>query len=110
MSERPHENLEKAHIKAEKQAGRLLKIAQKLSRVELREFTNYLHSPWRIVWSNFLAGTARGLGFLVGAAIVLAVIGYLLKNILSKVPIVGDFFQAVEIWIEQALQNTSNFS
>jgi len=70
---------------------------------ELEEFRNYLHSPWRIIWANFLAGTMRGLGFLLGAAIVLAVLGFILKSVLVNIPIVGDFFEAVNEWIRNTL-------
>ena len=52
-----------------------IKFLEKLKRVELQEFTNYLHSPWRILWANFLAGTARGLGFILGVALVLTIVG-----------------------------------
>lgn len=79
------------------------KILEKLKRVELQEFTNYLHSPWRVLWANFLAGTARGLGFLLGVTLVLTVVGFMLTKVLSHVPLVGDFFQALNVWIQSAL-------
>lgn len=76
------------------------RILEKLKRVELQEFTNYLSSPWRVLWANFLAGTARGLGFIFGVAIVLTAAGFILTKILSQIPIVGEFFQAVNVWIQ----------
>ena len=72
---------------------------------ELKEFHDYLSSPWRIMWTNFLAGTMRGLGFLIGAAFVLAIIGYVLKELLVNIPIVGDFFKAINEWIQATLTN-----
>ncbi len=78
-------------------------ILEKLKRVELQEFTNYLHSPWRILWANFLAGTARGLGFIIGVAVVVTVVGFIVSRILSHIPVVGEFFQAVNFWIQQAI-------
>ena len=85
---------------------KLEQIINKLRRVELQEFTNYLHSPWRIFWANFLAGTSRGLGFLFGVAIVLTIIGFLMTKILTQIPVVGDFFQAINLWIQETLQRT----
>lgn len=79
------------------------KTIEKLKRIELQEFTNYLSSPWRIIWANFLAGTARGLGFLLGAALIITIAGLILTNILSQIPFVGEFFQAIDIWIKDAL-------
>jgi len=98
--------IEKANGEALKQASRLEKIAGELQKIELQQITNYLQSPWRIIWVNFLAGTFRGLGFLIGAALVLAIIGFVLTNVLAQAPIVGDFFEAVRIWIQQALEQT----
>lgn len=99
---------EKILIKEEKKiAGSIKKLEQiinKLRRVELQEFTNYLHSPWRIFWANFLAGTSRGLGFLLGVALVLAIIGFIMTKILTQIPVVGDFFQAINLWIQETLK------
>ncbi|PIQ77486.1 hypothetical protein COV82_04175 [Candidatus Peregrinibacteria bacterium CG11_big_fil_rev_8_21_14_0_20_46_8] len=99
---------EKVAEKTLKEATRLEKIAGQLQKIELQQITNYLQSPWRIIWVNFLAGTFRGLGFLVGAALVLTLIGFVLTNILSEAPIVGDFFEVVRIWIEDAIEQTQN--
>lgn len=84
------------------------KILQKLKRVELQEFTHYLSSPWRILWANFLAGTARGLGFILGVALVLTAVGFITTKVLSQIPIVGEFFQAVYIWIQGAVNEAKN--
>ena len=71
---------------------------------QVDEFHDYLSSPWRIMWANFLAGTMRGLGFLLGAALVIALMGFILKEVLSNIPMVGDFFKALNEWIEHTLQ------
>jgi len=84
------------------------KTIEKLKRIELQEFTNYLSSPWRIIWANFLAGTARGLGFLIGAALIITIAGVVLTKFLSQIPFVGDFFQAIDIWIKDALAQVKN--
>lgn len=89
--------------KTEREVRKMDKILEKLKRVELQEFTNYLSTPWRIFWANFLAGTARGLGFILGVAIVLTVVGFTVTKVLSQIPIVGEFFQAVNVWIQNAI-------
>lgn len=90
--------------KTEKEVRKMDKILEKLKRVELQEFTNYLHSPWRIFWANFLAGTARGLGFLIGAALIITIVGFLITKILGNIPLVGEFFQAMNVWIQNAIE------
>ncbi|PIR20712.1 MAG: hypothetical protein COV45_03935 [Deltaproteobacteria bacterium CG11_big_fil_rev_8_21_14_0_20_47_16] len=72
---------------------------------ELDEFRNYLDKPWRVVWINFLAGTARGLGFWLGAAAVITISGFVLKKYLTHLPIAGEFFQAVQRWIEISIRH-----
>ena len=81
-------------------------ILEKLKRIELQEFTNYLHSPWRIMWANFLAGTSRGLGFIIGVSLVITLVGFVLTRVLSHMPFVGDFFTAVNIWIQSVVGQT----
>ncbi|MBI2638600.1 hypothetical protein HYW83_03350 [Candidatus Peregrinibacteria bacterium] len=93
--------------KTEREVRKMDKILEKLKKVELQEFTNYLHSPWRIFWANFLAGTARGLGFLIGATLIITVIGLLITKILGNIPLVGEFFQAVNVWIQHALKQST---
>ncbi len=72
---------------------------------ELEEFITYLRRPRRIFWTNFLAGTARGLGFWLGAAAVITISVFVTKHYLSHVPMVGQFFQALGQWIEQTIHH-----
>jgi len=67
------------------------------------DYMRYLESNKKIFWSNFWAGLARGVGFFIGATVVVAIGLYVLKNILVNAPFVGDFFQAMEIWIDENL-------
>ena len=89
----------------EKQHKQLLKAFETFRKVELREFRDYLAAPKKIFFANFLAGTARGLGFFFGAAIVVAGVSYLLKEIFANIPVIGDLSMALETWIEQTLQS-----
>lgn len=89
--------------KTEREVKKMDRILEKLKRIELQEFTNYLHSPWRILWANFLAGTSRGLGFIIGVALILSIVGFVMTKILIQIPFVGDFFQAINIWIQEVV-------
>ncbi|MCF7845938.1 MAG: DUF5665 domain-containing protein [Candidatus Peribacteraceae bacterium] len=71
------------------------RVAEKVSATGLDDFVRYLRSPWRILWSNFLAGIFRGLGFVIGATVVLAISVYVLVQVLGNLPWVGEFFQWV---------------
>ncbi|EKD63978.1 MAG: hypothetical protein ACD_51C00115G0005 [uncultured bacterium] len=71
----------------------------------LTDFVRYYSSPWKIFFSNFLAGTAYGLGFIIGAALLVTIIAYILGNVLANVPIVGQFFAWLNDWLATNLQS-----
>lgn len=89
--------------KPEHHPKHLVKAFENFRKIELQEFRDYLRSPLKIFWANFLAGTARGLGFLLGAAIVVTLATYVLKELLGNIPIIGDLALALETWIEETL-------
>ncbi|MBC7503410.1 UbiA prenyltransferase family protein [Candidatus Gracilibacteria bacterium] len=63
----------------------------------LDEFIEYIRSPWKMLWPNFVAGIARGFGALVGATIVIGIIGWTLA-ILIDLPLIG---QRLEPYVHQ---------
>lgn len=54
----------------------------------LEEFIDYIRSPWKMLWPNFVAGIARGFGALVGATIVIGLVGWSLAIIID-LPLIG---------------------
>lgn len=54
----------------------------------LEEFIDYIRSPWKMLWPNFVAGVARWFGALVGATIVIAIIWWSLTLIID-LPLIG---------------------
>jgi Domain of unknown function (DUF5665) len=52
-----------------------------LQASELAALSELLHSRWKMLWVNFLAGLARGVGFFLGASLV----GALLLGMLATV-------------------------
>ncbi len=59
-----------------------------IGAVWLEEFIDYIRSPWKMLWPNFIAGVARGFGALVGATIVIGLIGWSLTVIID-LPLIG---------------------
>ncbi|MDP4008092.1 MAG: DUF5665 domain-containing protein [Candidatus Peregrinibacteria bacterium] len=72
----------------------LNKAARKIEKAGLRDYVNFLSSPWRVFGVNFLVGTARGLGLIIGVSMVIAIVGYVITKILVDLPIVGEFFSS----------------
>lgn len=84
------------------------KMAENLGEAGLAEFVAYLRSPWRIIWTNLIAGIFRGLGFVIGATVVLAFVIYALVQVLGALPWVGDWFRSAGLFlqdIQDAAQN-----
>lgn len=86
----------------EKRAERL----EKFKRGDVKEYNDYLSSPWRIVWTNFFAGAARGLGLVLGVALVVTIITFVISKFLSQIPVVGEFFSAINMWIQDTLRQS----
>ena len=64
---------------------------------DFQEYVNFLRSPKRTFFFNFLRGTGFGLGTILGTAIILAIILYIF-NLFIGIPVLGD-------WIRYVLQN-----
>lgn len=75
-------NIDKKNLTPE-QIEQLENIISGISSAWLEEFMEYIRSPWRMIWPNFIAGVARGVGALVGAAVVIALIGWILSKMIS---------------------------
>ncbi len=76
------------------------KHLKKLREKELELFTQYYDHPAKLFFRNFLMGTAKGLGFFVGAALVITLLAWILSHFLVNVPFIGDFFEAAASWLE----------
>jgi len=78
-----------------------------LSSEEMQEYFRYLASVRTIFWTNFLAGTARGLGFVIGTVVVLALVTFIVSQVLSEIPWVGEMFRWMDDWLKQNIDSYS---
>ena len=86
------------------------KVAEKLGRAGLEDLVRYLRSPWRVMWSNFLARIFRGLGFLVGATVILTVVVFVLVKVLGNLPWVGEWFARTGEWFQVVQMGAENLA
>ena len=87
----------------------ILKIEWLIDAIEstgLDEFMEYIRSPWKMLWPNFVAGVARGFGALVGVTIVIAIIGWTL-SLLIDLPLIGS---RIEPYIHQVQTEFSKYT
>jgi hypothetical protein len=61
----------------------LTALVDAIESLGLEEFIDYIKSPWKLLWPNFVAGIARGFGALVGATIVIALVGWFLSTLID---------------------------
>jgi hypothetical protein len=70
------------------------------------EYLEYLQSGKRIMWLNFKAGVAKGLGLTVGMTVVLGIFVWVL-TMLVDLPIVGEYFLEAEQFLTEYADNTN---
>lgn len=80
-----------------KERGQVEGVIDAIEAAGLEEFIEYIRSPWKMLWPNFVAGVARGFGALVWATIVIGLVGWML-TILIDLPLVG---QRLEPYVNQ---------
>ncbi len=73
-----------------REVDRLAKIVE---RMNLGDYVGLLQKPGRLLWLNFVAGTARGLGAILGATVLVSLIVAIAHRLIaSHLPGVGNFF------------------
>ncbi len=70
------------------------------------DFLQYLKSPWRIFWSNFLAGISRGFGIVIGMSVVLGLAIWIIAQMVN-LPLVGEYFEKAQSYINQYVEQTN---
>ncbi|KUO52460.1 MAG: hypothetical protein APF76_05350 [Desulfitibacter sp. BRH_c19] len=70
---------------------KLSNLAYILEKAQIREYVSLLENPKKLLYMNFLAGVARGLGMAVGFTLLGALVIYFLqKMVLLNLPFIGD--------------------
>lgn len=90
---------------SEEELSRLAKITEELTRTmektRIAEYVDYLEHPFKLLWTNFLIGVARGLGGTIGLALVVGVLLFLVQElIMLNLPGISDFIADFIIMIQ----------
>ena len=70
------------------------------------DFLEYLQSGKRIMWINFKAGIAKGLGITLGMTVVLGALIWTL-TLLVDLPLVGEYFVDAKQYVTEYAENTN---
>jgi len=87
----------------EKDLKKLERRFEKLRDREMEFYMEYLKSPWKLFTRSFLVGTAKGLGFFLGSAIIIALLSFILTKLLGDIPGFGEFFMNLNTWLEHSI-------
>lgn len=79
-------------------------LAENMEKMKLAEYVKLLDNPWRLLYVNFIAGIARGLGVAVGFSVLGALFLIILKRlVLLNLPwiggIIAEIVQMVQLQI-----------
>jgi hypothetical protein len=76
--------------------ARVKELATAMEKMKLAEYVRLLERPWRLMYINFIAGIARGLGIAVGFTILGAVVIYFLRFLVTaNLPGIGKFIAQI---------------
>ena len=70
------------------------------------DFLEYLQSGKRIMWINFRAGVAKGVGVTVGMTFILGILAWVL-TMLVDLPLIGDYFTDAKQYVTDYAENTN---
>ncbi|KAB2954493.1 hypothetical protein F9B85_02090 [Heliorestis acidaminivorans] len=80
----------------EKVSQKLDNMAVDMEKLQVAEYIEMLNNPRRLMFLNFLAGIARGLGMAVGFTILGAIVLIVLRElVVLNLPLVGGFIAEV---------------
>jgi hypothetical protein len=67
-----------------------------LERAKLAEYVQLMNNPWRLLWLNFIAGLARGVGIAIGGSLLVGGLLYLLSQIaILNLPLISDIIAEI---------------
>lgn len=76
--------------------GHLERLVHHLEAMRISEYVELLERPSKLIFINFIAGIARGLGIAIGATLVFAVmLEFLRRLIMLNIPGIGNFIAEI---------------
>lgn len=76
--------------------SRVEELILTIERTNLMEYTEMVRRPARMLWMNFIAGLARGLGMAIGFTLLGALVIYLMqKAVVLNLPVISNFIAEI---------------
>ncbi len=81
--------------------SQLEKLADRLERMRMGDYVTTLNKTSRLIWLNLVSGMARGVGFFLGATLVVAIIIKIVSTLVSlNVPYLSDMMKEAQTILE----------
>lgn len=81
-------------------------LVKVLEAADVVDFLEYLQSGKRIMWINFKAGVAKGVGVTVGMTFIVGALIWVL-TMLVDLPLVGEYFTDAKQYVTEYAENTN---
>jgi len=94
------ENILKMNRQFEALSGEVRSLRELLERLRLQQYVRAVLNVRRIAWVSFLSGILNGLGAVIGATLILALVVYVLSR-LEVVPHIGRFISEIVKIVQQ---------
>lgn len=92
-----HEILYEIHLMTQK-------VALLLEKSKIREYTDLVQNPKRLMWVNFLGGVAKGVGLAIGLTVITGTLLYFLQMLGAlNLPIIGDYIAEIVRIVQRQL-------
>ncbi len=83
------------------------RLAMNMERSRIRDYMCYLENPRRLLFTNFLAGLARGFGASVGFTLLTAFVLYILQRVVKlDLPFISEFIGDIVRIVEDSTKKT----
>ncbi|MBC9783299.1 hypothetical protein GJ688_01260 [Heliobacillus mobilis] len=93
------------HALIEQLNERMNSLSEDIEKIKVSEYVEMLNNPKRMMYLNFLAGMARGLGMTVGFTILGAVALYILRElVVLNLPLIGGFIAEIVRMVQVQLR------
>lgn len=94
-------NAEETEDRARKELDNLNRLLERLDNTGVAQYVRLMQSTPKVLWLNFISGIARGLGFTVGTAVVLAIAYKIISTVIRmNIPYLTDRLQDLLVIIQ----------
>jgi hypothetical protein len=88
-------------------AEKVDRLAQNMEKSRIKDYVCYLENPKRLLFTNFIAGIARGFGASVGFTLLTALVLYVLQRVVKlDLPFISEFIGDIVRIVEDSTKKT----